>query len=432
MIGLTNCAGANKATLYAIANIGDTVTITLGTKTQSKTLTSGTAVKFTILKFGTWTVTNGDYSGTISIPAPGDYEINTLGYVFGIRRSITSSSSAWERTDNSVGLTVTPSIGTIAGHSDFDNYPPFNQIEREIIGENTFVKIPKFWFRRYRDDTYEYIKISNVSRENFIVHPAFQHNNSTQDYIYIGAYKMNSAYKSISGTQAVANKSIGTFRDGAAALGTGYGLVDVSTRFAIMTLMLVEFADNNVQSVIGQGLLNTDNYTVGSCDSLSYYTGRTADSDPDTVWRGIEGLWSAFYEYIDGLKLYGGAYYICNDQSVYNSSTNNTDYAQLGYTLGADKDNKYYAYCGYDSSNPAYFLPITDSAPTSNPESSTTYVCDALSCNDNNTWYAAGYGGEWWSSADNRSRCGLYCAKLDFGIASTSDVCGARLLYVPS
>lgn len=442
MIGITNAGGGgsgNRATLTALADAGDTVTITLdATTTQTKTVPAGqTSVKFTILKFGTWTVENGDYHGTIDILASGEYEIDTHGHIFGIRREITSSSPTWERTDDSVGFTVTPSVGTVAGSSDFDNYPPYNGIVRETIGGNTFVKIPKFWFQRYQEDGYEYIKITNAPRQNFSLHPAFQHNGTTQDYIYVGAYKMNASYGSTSGAAPLVNKTLAAFRSGANALGNGYSLIDVSTRFAIMMLMLVELADNNVQDVIGQGVVGASSsfiYNTGACDSLTYYTGRTSASSElsETVWRGIEGLWSYYNEFIDGLKIYGKAYYICNNQEQYNSNTNKDNYTQLGYAFNVGKSDAFYAYCGYDNNYPAYFLPVTKSSdPTA---SMSTYVCDALTCNTSNIWYAGAFGGQNRTITTNNRRYwqGLFRAKLDFGIGSTDANTTSRLLYIPS
>ena len=70
---------------------------------------------------------------------------------------------------------------------------------------DVMVKIPKFYYQRYRVNNIEYIKVSPVHLNNFVLHPCFLHNNKEQDYVYIGAYKTSSNNKSVSGATPQVN-----------------------------------------------------------------------------------------------------------------------------------------------------------------------------------------------------------------------------------
>lgn len=55
------------------------------------------------------------------------------------------ASTTMTRTDDAVGMTYTNNSGKFT--SDFDNVFPYNQMKRQTIGGNVFVKIPAMWFR---------------------------------------------------------------------------------------------------------------------------------------------------------------------------------------------------------------------------------------------------------------------------------------------
>jgi len=119
----------------------------------------------------------------------GNRNADNLIKVYGIKRSLTTSSSAWERIRDSVGLVANAQVGTTAVQNDFDNIYPWSDIisynyditAKSITayyGEPTFkfdgsngevlTKIPEFYWRRYRDDDYEYILISKYKLTGFV------------------------------------------------------------------------------------------------------------------------------------------------------------------------------------------------------------------------------------------------------------------------
>lgn len=352
-------------------------------------------------------------------------QFSSAAKIYGISRDITASSPAWTREDDAVGMTATASVGTIAGRSDFDNCYPWSGIRRETLSTgDVMVKIPKFWFQRYREGNVEHIKIADKATYGFTLHPAFNHSGIETDCIYVGAYKTSSNNKSVSGESPQVNQKRATSRSNAKAKGAGWSLLDVAVLSAIQMLMLVEFATNNMQSAIGRGYCdgNSGSLKTGSCNAVSNLTGRPSGTDGKTgvVWRGIEDFWGNVWEWVDGVNWNDGTYYVCNDPSKYEDDTA-TNYTALSFKVANNWNASYITEEGLDTGdNEHVMLPA---AAGSGSES--TYDCDA--CWSNTGWRAFRIGGRW---VDN-SYCGLFAA--DFGSDSSNSglYIGYRLLYIP-
>lgn len=363
--------------------------------------------------------------GVYNLSADSANRADNTVIIYGISRDITATSPAWARTDSAVGKNATASVGTTAGSSDFDSCYPWSGIARETLSTgDVMVKIPKFWYRRYRSGNVEYIKIADKATTGFTLHPAFNHGGTQSDYIYIGAYKTTSGNKSASGAKPLVSQSRATMRSNAKGKGTGWGIIDISALSAIQMLILVEFANNNVQSVIGRGYCDASSaLSTGTCNNVTNLTGRPAGTDGqvDVVWRGIEGFWGNVWEWVDGVNWNGGTYYVCNNPSNYADDTA-TNYTKLSFTGSTSWSSSYITQEGLDTgSNPHVILP---SAAGSGSES--TYECDA--CYSSTGWRVFGRGGAW----DCGSRCGLFSAALVNGSSFASSFVGSRLLYIPS
>lgn len=437
-------SGGTGATLTVTATEGCTVTVSKDGKTKTKTAGADGVAVFKGLETGTWTVTitNGTYTSTDTVDLVADYTKKmSFAKIYGICRDITASSPVWARTDDAVGKTATASVGTVAGHSDFDTCYPWNGIHRETLSTgDVMVKIPKFWFQRYRDGNVEYIKIAEKAAIGFTLHPAFKHGGVECDHIYVGAYKTSSNNKSVTGAYHQSNKTRATMRSNAKNKGAGWSLIDISTLSAIQMLMLVEFATNNVQDKskqaedeygngiygIGRGYCdgNSDALKTGSCDSVPNLTGIPAGTDGkvDVIWRGIEGFWGNVWEFVDGLNFNNGTYYVCNDISKYADDTA-TGYDQLSYTCTTNWSSSYITEEGLDTgNNPHVIMP---KAAGSGSES--TYECDA--CSSSTTGWRVFHRGGYRTSG---SECGLFTASVNLGSSEDYTVLGSRLLYIPS
>ena len=407
---------------------GITVTVTNGELSYTKTTgADGTAV-FNGLETGTWTITisDGSQTNTDTVDLVADYT-KALSFIkiYGIYRDITASSPAWAREDDAVGMTATASVGTVAGSSDFSNCYPWIGIQRETLSTgDVMVKIPKFWFRRYREGNVEHIKIANKYVTGFTLHPAFKHGGVECDHIYVGAYKTSSNNRSVTGAKPNGGQTRGTMRINAKNKGTGWSLIDISALSAIQMLILVEFADNNVQSNIGRGYCdeNSNSIKTGTCDNVPNLTGRPSGTDGkvDVIWRGIEGFWGNVWEFVDGLNFNNGTYYVCNDISKYADDTS-TGYERLSFTGATNWSSSYITEEGFDSgSNPHVII-----AKTAHGGSESTYECDV--CFSNTGWRVVVRGGGW----SGKSSCGLFATYMYDDSSTSYEIMGSRLLYIP-
>lgn len=431
LYGFGASGGGSGGTLTVTAPANVTVAVSKDGKTKTKNSGTTGVVVFKGLASGTWTVKITDGSQTSSKPVvvTTDYSVELSFFnIYGISRNITATSPSWARTDSAVGKTARATVGTTAGSSDFNNCYPWSGIVRNTLSTgDVMVKIPKFWYRRYRSGNVEYIKIADKATSGFTLHPAFNHGGVVKDYLYVGAYKTASGNKSASGVSPLLNQTRATVRSNAKAKGTGWGIMDIAALSAIQMLILVEFANNNVQSVIGRGYCDgsTDGpaLSTGTCDNVSGLTGRPAGTDGrvDVVWRGIEGLWSNVWEWVDGVNWNNGTYYVCNDPSKYADDTT-TNYTALSFKGATNWKTSYITQEGLDTgSNPHVMLP---SAAGSGSE--TTYDCDA--CWSSTGWKCFAHGGLW----RDGSACGLFAASSDADSSVSYAYIGSRLLYIPS
>nr|DAM97167.1 MAG TPA: tail collar fiber protein [Caudoviricetes sp.] len=346
-----------RSTITVTVDSGSTVTATLGSTVLTKTST-GTAV-FTIGKAGTWAIkaTKGDQTteGTVSITASGQSKTLTLSYsnVFGVCWDTSNSSTALTRltpeTDpyglvmKSVTTEPKPAVGTGSGGSPFDNYAPWSGMKECNLdssgtvtawkGDNTFsrannytmVFIPEFYVAAKRNGTKQYFYISEVQKNGMVKHPGSGK--------YIGRYHMGGQIVSKSGVSPLVNYTRLWFRHGATNSGSKTHLYDFATYCAIIWLYIIEFADWDCQSKIGQGYTNGNTTVIrsGGTDNMTYHTGRASGTDGKTAvqYRWIENLWGNVFQWVDGFNVNGATAYYCTDPSKYADDTA-TGYTNIG------------------------------------------------------------------------------------------------------
>lgn len=412
-----------RSTITVTVDSGSTVTATLGSTVLTKTST-GTAV-FTIGKAGTWAIkaTKGDQTaeGTVSITASGQSKTLTLSYanVFGVCWDTSNSSTALTRltpeTDpyglvmKSVTTEPKPAVGTGSGSSPFDAYAPWSGMKECNLdssgtvtawkGDNTFsrannytmVFIPEFYVAAKRNGTKQYFYISNVQKNGMVKHPGSGK--------YIGRYHMGSQIVSKSGVSPLVNYTRSWFRHCATNSGSKTHLYDFATYCAIIWLYIIEFADWDCQSKIGQGYTNGNTTVIrsGGTDNMTYHTGRASGTDGKTAvqYRWIENLWGNVSQWVDGFNANGTEAYYCTDPSKYADDTA-TGYTNIG-TLPASgwiKD-----------------LTVTDNGlliPEASGGSDTTYVPDYV-YSSLGQWYTLLVGGYWYDS----TTAGLLCFRAN-------------------
>lgn len=425
-----------QSTITVTVDSGSTVTATLGSTVLTKTST-GTAV-FTVVKAGTWAIKaiKGDQTaeGTVSITASGQSKSLTLFYanVFGVVWDTSNSSTALTRltpeTDpyglvtRSVTTEPVPAVGTGSGSSPFDAYAPWSGMKECNLnasgtvtawkGDSSFARsndytmvfVPEFYVAAKRNGTKQYFYVSDKPKSGFTKHPGSNK--------YIGKYHMTRGGYSISVGEPVVSITRDTARNKAKSIGQKFHLYDFATYCAIIFLYIVEFADWNCQSKIGQGCTNnSSSINSGGTDSMTYHTGRASGTDGKTAvqYRWIENLWGNVYQFIDGFNANGTTAYYCTDPSEYADNTS-SGYTNIGTLSGSGwiKD-----------------LTVTDNGlliPKTSGGSGTTYVPDYVYSSSD--WRVLYVGGDW----SNGSYAGLLCFYADGASSDSYSNVSARLL----
>ena len=385
-----------QSTITVTVDSGSTVTATLGSTVLTKT-SNGTAV-FTVGKAGTWTIkaTKGNQTaeGTVSITASGQSKALTLSYanVFGVCWDTSNSSTALTRLTPStdpygfVTCSVTtepkPAVGTGSGSSPFDSYAPWNGMKECNLNASgtvtawkgdsrfsydcdyTMVFIPAFYVAQKRSGTKQYFYVSDKPKTGFTKHPGSGK--------YIGKYHMGSVRPSTSLVSPYVNITRAAARSNAKSKGSKFHLYDFATYCAIIFLYIVEFANWNCQTKIGQGFVSWNSSTQsGVTDSMTYHTGRASGTDGQTSvqYRWIENLWGNISQWVDGFNANGTTAYYCTDPSKYadDIATGYTKIGNLPKVSGYIKD-----------------LTVLDNGlfiPKSNGGSDTTYIPDIVASN---------------------------------------------------
>lgn len=319
--------------------------------------------------------------------------------------------------------------------------------------------------------------ISETQRAGFKLHPAFYDKNGNEvDYILMSAYEgciydtSASAYlkndeqvmdaskdkfSSIAGARPASGVSQNLTRPNIEQMaknrGEGWHSLGIKTASMEQLLMIVEMGMMNLQTAIGQGVVNlpwttgsdtTSSYAgaTGSTASLGNGTGRatktttyeggkatdyTVDGKTSICYRGVENFWGNIWKFAYGINFYcevGKPFlgYVCKDFN-YAESKKTDNYENIGFALPSE--NGYVSAMGYSTKYDWLFLPSEVKGNSSLPVGDYYY--------QNNTWDGyriARLGGDW---ADGSS-AGGFCWRLNAGVGGRGRGIGGRLVYVPT
>lgn len=319
--------------------------------------------------------------------------------------------------------------------------------------------------------------ISETQRAGFKLHPAFYDKNGNEvDYILMSAYEgciydtSASAYlkndeqvmdaskdkfSSIAGARPASGVSQNLTRPNIEQMaknrGEGWHSLGIKTASMEQLLMIVEMGMMNLQTAIGQGVVNlpwttgsdtTSSYAgaTGSTASLGNGTGRatktttyeggkatdyTVDGKTSICYRGVENFWGNIWKFAYGINFYcevGKPFlgYVCKDFN-YAESKKTDNYENIGFALPSE--NGYVSAMGYSTKYDWLFLPSEVKGNSSLPVGDYYY--------QNNTWDGyriARLGGGW----NNGSDAGGFCWGLGSGVGGRGRAVGGRLVYVPT
>ena len=319
--------------------------------------------------------------------------------------------------------------------------------------------------------------ISETQRAGFKLHPAFYDKNGNEvDYILMSAYEgciydtsanaylkndeqvmdaSKDKFSSIAGARPATGVSQDLTRPNIEQMaknrGEGWHSLGIKTASMEQLLMIVEMGMMNLQTAIGQGVVNlpwttgsdtTSSYAgaTGSTASLGNGTGRatktttyeggkateyTVDGKTSICYRGVENFWGNIWKFAYGINFYcevGKPFlgYVCKDFN-YAESKKTDNYENIGFALLSE--NGYVSAMGYSTKYDWLFLPSEVKGNSSLPVGDYYY--------QNNTW--DGYriallGGSWGSGSD----AGGFYWSLSSGVGYRYRNIGSRLVYVPT
>lgn len=319
--------------------------------------------------------------------------------------------------------------------------------------------------------------VSETQRAGFKLHPAFYDKNGNEvDYILMSAYEgciydtsanaylkndeqvmdaSKDKFSSIAGARPATGVSQNLTRPNIEQMaknrGEGWHSLGIKTASMEQLLMIVEMGMMNLQTAIGQGVVNlpwttgsdtTSSYAgaTGSTASLGNGTGRatktttyeggkateyTADGKTSICYRGVENFWGNIWKFAYGINFYcevGKPFlgYVCKDFN-YAESKKTDNYENIGFALPSE--NGYVSAMGYSTKYDWLFLPSEVKGNSSLPVGDYYY--------QNNTWDGyriARLGGFW---TDGSSAGGFYWS-LSYGVGDRYRGIGGRLVYVPT
>lgn len=320
--------------------------------------------------------------------------------------------------------------------------------------------------------------VSERQRAGFKLHPAFYDKNGNEvDYILMSAYEgciydtSASAYlkndeqvmdapkdkfSSIAGARPASGVSQNLTRPNIEQMaknrGEGWHSLGIKTASMEQLLMIVEMGMMNLQTAIGQGVVNlpwttgsdtTSSYAgaTGSTASLGNGTGRatktttyeggkatdyTVDGKTSICYRGVENFWGNIWKFAYGVniwgngKMAGGMPYICSDFN-YAEGKNTDNYEGAGFTV--TKANGYISAMGYSTKYDWLFMASECLGNSSLPVGDYTYITENL-----NGYRIALLGGAW----NIGSFAGGFCWYLVNGVGLRTRHIGGRLVYVPT
>lgn len=320
--------------------------------------------------------------------------------------------------------------------------------------------------------------ISETQRAGFKLHPAFYDKNGNEvDYILMSAYEgciydtsanaylkndeqvmdaSKDKFSSIAGARPASGVSQNLTRPNIEQMaknrGEGWHSLGIKTASMEQLLMIVEMGMMNLQTAIGQGVVNlpwstgsdtTSSYAgaTGSTASLGNGTGRatktttyeggkatdyTVDGKTSICYRGVENFWGNIWKFAYGVniwgngKMAGGMPYICSDFN-YAEGKNTDNYEGAGFTV--TKANGYISAMGYSTKYDWLFMASECLGNSSLPVGDYTYITENL-----NGYRIARLGGSW----VHGSSAGGFCWGLTSGVGLRIRHLGGRLVYVPT
>lgn len=346
----------------------------------------------------------GNFNNSI-LPTSVKESIGADSPMYGVK--FDGTNSAGIRTYDAATLNWTPSTASVAGVDDFANLAPFNVKEcitqynsstgeREVLaykGDSNWdslvaaktgdrmIEFPVFYYRR--PSKYEFI-VSPTYKDGFQPSPWHYRKGELKEVRRISKYNIDTNYASQTGTTHRVNTNMNTFRTNLRA--KGWYMMDYDAWYSLSILMLVKYANMNLQSTVGLGWQSGSAViTNGNADTVLGLDGsKTSISTNESVLTfGIENFYANAWKYLDGLYGYGGYLYkkdvedMTADPASASDLTGGT-YEKINTAVIASASNSAISDISYDTTYPHLMFPTAVGSP--NPSGDACWANTNFSC----------------------------------------------------
>lgn len=223
-----------------------------------------------------------------------------------------------------------PAVNNGTGSSPFDDLYPWSEMTKEIRIGGVEVKEPKYWFRWTKIGKKLKVQIATGPVEGFSVDPVNMDRGDglgELDFSYIGRYHCGqNTNKSETGEYPINNSYRASCRKVIHDLGDSIWQIDFNQFWYIGMLMLVEYADWDIQKCIGYGngpSSSSARKPNGATDPMQYHTGTDAVdryTGGAVQYRNIEGWWSNLYQWYDGCYYNGSGLWVIQNPSLFDDT----------------------------------------------------------------------------------------------------------------
>lgn len=346
----------------------------------------------------------GNFSNDI-LPTSVKESIGADTPMYGVK--FDGTNSAGIRTYDAATLNWTPSTASVAGVDDFANLAPFNVKEcitqynsstgeREVLaykGDSNWaslvasktgdrmIEFPVFYFRR--PSKYEFI-VSPTYKPGFQPSPWHYRKGVLKEVRRISKYNIDTNYASQTGTTPRVNTNMNTFRTNLRA--KGWYMMDYDAWYSLSILMLVKYANMNLQSTVGLGYKSGSSAIAnGNADTVLGLDGsKTSVTTNESVLTfGIENFYSNVWKYLDGIYGYGGYLYKKDVEDMTSDPTSASDltgsiYEKINTAVIVSASNSAISDISFDSTYPHLMFPTAIGSP--NPSGDTCWADTNFNC----------------------------------------------------
>lgn len=343
----------------------------------------------------------GNFSNDI-LPTSVKESIGVDTPMYGVK--FDGTNSAGIRTYDAATLNWTPSTASVAGVDDFANLAPFNVKEcitkynsntgkREVLaykGDSNWaslvasktgdrmIEFPVFYYRR--PSKYEFI-VSPTYKPGFQPSPWHFRKGELKEVRRISKYNIDTNYASQTGTSPRVRTNMNTFRTNLRA--KSWYMMDYDAWYSLSILMLVKYANMNLQSTVGLG--NSDGALLanGNADTVLGLDGsKTGVATNESVLTfGVENFYANVWKYLDGLYGYGGYLYKKDVEDMTSDPTSVSDltggtYEKINTAVIVSSGN--ISDISFDSTYPHLMFPTAVGSP--NPSGDACWANTNFNC----------------------------------------------------